>query len=372
MSKKVEVDTKTFIRFWLVIAVLAILLGFITAAWSGILLVGISIFLAIAIHPLAQKLDRIDKKKKHPKLTAGLAYGLIVIIVGFTAATVAPVIVNETTEFISNAPQLFEDTFGGWDGINEFGRSLNVDNLQSQIHDTLQSFATNITDTFKNNIFSSITTVANIATSTILVLILTLLFLLEGPDLTERFWSALKKGRSEQDRRTPLVAERIASRMAGVISTYVSRQVMVGILDAVVVTLAVFVLSLIFGFDSGLAFPLGLIALIFYLIPMFGPFISCIINALLLAFNVPLAGAVFLVFYIIYAQVESNLIAPKIQGEGLGLSPVIILSAITIGIYTFGLLGAIISIPIAGCVKVLIEEYPRIRGARTESKDYSP
>ena len=67
MSKKVEVevDTKTFIRFWLVIAALVIILFFITRAATGLIIVGISIFLAIAISPLARKIDQIDKKKKH-------------------------------------------------------------------------------------------------------------------------------------------------------------------------------------------------------------------------------------------------------------------------------------------------------------------
>ena len=65
-----------------------------------------------------------------------------------------------------------------------------------------------------------------------------------------------------------------------------------------------------------------------------------------------------------YAQVENNIIAPKIQGDALKLRPVVVLGAIVIGMYMFGLLGAIIAIPIAGCIRVLVEEYPNIRAAR--------
>ena len=72
----------------------------------------------------------------------------------------------------------------------------------------------------------------------------------------------------------------------------------------------------------------------------------------------------FAIIYIVYAQVENNLIAPKIQGDALKLQPVVILCAITIGMYMFGLLGAIIAIPIAGCIRVLIDEYPNIKAAR--------
>ena len=66
-------------------------------------------------------------------------------------------------------------------------------------------------------------------------------------------------------------------------------------------------------------------------------------------------------FYIVYAQIENNVIAPKIQGAALNLPIVIILSAITVGTYMLGLVGAIIAIPIAGCVKVWLEEYPKLK-----------
>ena len=106
---------------------------------------------------------------------------------------------------------------------------------------------------------------------------------------------------------------------------------------------------------------MGLIAAIFYLIPMFGQIISTVLVSLLLFFSSPAAALTFAIAYIIYAQIENNAIAPKIQGDALNLPAVVILASITIGMYMFGLLGAIIAIPIAGCVKVLIEEYPNIK-----------
>ena len=85
---------------------------------------------------------------------------------------------------------------------------------------------------------------------------------------------------------------------------------------------------------------------------------------ILLFFSNPAAALVFAIVYIIYAQIENNIISPKIQGDALNLQPVVILCAITIGMYMFGLLGAIIAIPIAGCIRVLVDEYPNIKAAR--------
>ena len=112
-----------------------------------------------------------------------------------------------------------------------------------------------------------------------------------------------------------------------------------------------------------LAVPMGMITMTFYLIPMFGQFIGGSLVTLILLFNSPLAAVIFVITYIIYAQIENNVIAPKIQGSALNLPAVAILVAIVIGMYMFGLLGAIIAVPIAGCIRVLVEEYPNIRAA---------
>ena len=147
----------------------------------------------------------------------------------------------------------------------------------------------------------------------------------------------------------------------GVVTTDVAKPVTVARLHGAVVTVAVLLLSFFCGFSGGLAFPLGLIAMTFYLIPMFGPIISCVLNTILLLFSSPVAAVIFLIFYIVYAQIENNLIAPKLQGDALNLPAAAILIAITIGMYMFGLVGAIVAIPIAGCIKIVFEELPNLR-----------
>ena len=100
--------------------------------------------------------------------------------------------------------------------------------------------------------------------------------------------------------------------------------------------------------------------MIFYMIPMFGQFIGGTLVTLILAVSSPIAAVIFAIIYIIYAQIENNVISPKIQGDALNLPAVVILSAVVIGMYMFGIIGAIVAIPIAGCIRVLIDEYPNI------------
>lgn len=368
MSQKVDVDTKTFVRFWLVIIGFAFLIWFAVKAAPGLLIVAVAIFLALAIHPLAAMLDNLNKKKTRPKLTSTLAFILVVAVLGFMVSVVGPVVVGQSSQLISSLPTLFNETLGGWDAINQFGNTIGIDNLQQEIYNGISSFTSSFSSSAGSLIFGSINTIASAVTSTILVLVLTLLFLLEGPEIVSGFWKSMKANRSETERRPIIVLQRVISRMSETVSTYVSRQVAVALLDGCVVAAAVFVLSLIFGISAELALPMGMFAMVFFLIPMFGPIISCILISLILFANSPAAGVSFLIFYIIYEQIANNVITPKLQGNALKLPASLILVAVTIGTYMFGLFGAIISIPIAGCIKVLIEEYPQINAAGRSEK----
>lgn len=364
MTKQIETDLKTFIKFWMVPLLIAALIFVLYKAATGLIIIGASIFLALALKPLVKKVNHLFTKffgrdKKHQTISAVFAYVIVVLVIGTIVAIVGPVVVNETTRFIQHFPDTFESAFGGWDGINHLGQRIGIADLHSEIDHAIMNLSNNLLQFFGNNLMSSVTSVADILMKIVLVLILTLLFLLEGPELVHSFWQAFGTGKGKTSEY-----QRIVSRMADVVSTYVSRQVVVAILDGVATMLIVFILSVIFHFSPNLAIPMGMVTMLFYLIPMFGQFIGgSIVTLILLASNWA-AALIFIIVYVVYAQIENNIIAPKIQGNALKLQPVIILSAIIIGMYMFGLLGAIIAIPIAGCIRVLIEEIPNLRAVR--------
>ena len=361
MSKTtIDVDTRTFVRFWLVLLGIGLIILFLYKAATGLIIIGVSIFLALALRPLVNHLSIFFTKRSrigrtHKTLSAVLAYSIVFLTFIVIIVVVGPVIVDETAKFIADFPRLFENTIGGWDGINRFGESIGVSDLSGEISKALSNFSNNIV----NNLGSTVMTVGDSLAKGGLTIILTLLFMLEGPGIMERFWKNLSA--RKEDQKSVSVYRRIVSRMSTVVSTYVSHQVIVALIDGLSATIIVFVLSLIFQFSPGLAIPMGLVAFIFYLIPMFGQFIGGAIISFVLLCSSPIAAAVFIVVYILYAQVENNFIAPKIQGDALRLNIVVVLSALVIGMYMFGLIGAIIAIPVAGCIRILIEEYPKLK-----------
>ena len=328
---------------------------------------GASIFLALALKPLVRKVDgfftkALGSNNKHQTLSAVMAYLIVVLVIGAIVAIVGPVVVNETAKFIEKFPDTFEKTFGGWDGVNNFGKSIGIEDLHAGITSAMSGLSNNLMGFLGNNLVSSVSGVADIVMKIVLVLVLTLLFLLEGPDMLNNIWKTL--GADNDENRRVNVARDVISKMSNVISTYVSKQVLVAMIDGLAAALIVFLLSLFLGNSSSLAIPMGMITMLFYLIPMFGQFIGGTLVTVILFFSSPIAAGIFAITYIVYSQVENNVIAPKIQGDALKLQPVVILSAVTIGMYMLGLLGAIVAIPIAGCIRVLLEEYPRIRDSR--------
>lgn len=349
-TSKIQVDTKTFVRFWLVILGFAIVALLLIKAAPGLLIIGAALFLALAISPLVNRLANIIPSKGRT-LPIALAY---LIVVGFLAAffsIVVPTIISESVRFVSTLPETISSASLDLGAINRFGNSLGVEDLQGQIATTIQTFSSDFVRNFGTNLTASIGTLATVATALILVLVLAFLMLTEGPQILKSFWHHFDNNPEARK------ANHALSRMATVISKYVSGAITVSLINACATAASVFVLSLLFNFPSSLALPLGLLTGVFSLIPMFGSFIGGCIAALLLAFNALGAGAAFLAYTLIYLQIEANLISPKVQSKALRLPPLVVLASVTIGVYMFGLIGAIIAIPIAGCIKVLLEEY---------------
>ena len=321
------------------------------------MIIGISIFLALAFKPLTKRIDKMLGKKGHPGLAAGITVTGIVLIIGIIVALVGPVVVSETSKFLSQAPGQIQDAISQSSFIDELGAKFGIEDARGQLSALIKNTFHSLFGSFPQTLFSSVSTVANFLMGAILTVVLTILFITQGPGVMK----SLLKRISTRSQKASNLAERVAWKISGVISGYVTGQLFVAVIDATFTGLMVFVLSLIFGFSSGLALPMALVSLAFYMIPMFGQVMTDIIVSLMLFISNPWAALIFLVSYLVFAQIEANVIAPRIQGNRMSLPPLIILVAVTVGVYAFGLIGAIVSIPVAGIIKVLIDEYQNMK-----------
>ena len=349
MKVKIDIDTRTFVRFWLVVIAFAAIVFIVFSARTALVILATALFLALALNPLVTRLTKVIPGKNRV-LSSGLAYVAVVLVLGAFVFLVVPPIVQQTAKLVESVPTLVNNATQQYKGLNQL---INHYQLQPQVDSALSSIkssASSLAASFGSNIISSLGSVFSAIAAGILVLVLAFFMLVEGPMWLSRLWS------SYEDKKKMAYHRRILGKMYTVITSYVNGQLFVSALDGAAAGVVVFILSLIFNVPANFAIPAAAIMFIFSLIPMFGALLGGLLVGLILAFNEPISGVIYFVYVILYQQLEGNYISPKIQSKKLDLSALIILASVTTGIYLFGIPGGIISIPIAGIVKILIEE----------------
>lgn len=347
---RIDIDTKTFIRFWLVVIAFAFVILAIYSASTALVMIGIAFFLAMALNIPVSFIARHLPGKSRVGGTA-IAFVLVVAVLATFLLLVVPPIIDQTLRVAETFPTVIESATSQWQGLNQF---VADHNLQDQLNQALRAAQDSVgawASQASSNVLSSIGSVAGALVSGFLVLVLTFLMLVEGPTWMRWIWGLYNDQKRMEHHR------QLARRMYSVVTGYVIGQLTVSSIGASMSGLTVFILSLFFNVPANLAFPTIAIAFTLSLIPMFGATIAGVLITILLGFNDITAAIIFAAFFIVYQQVENNFISPVVQSRRLELSALMILMAVTIGVMTFGILGGIISIPIAGCVKVLLEDY---------------
>lgn len=363
MKVRIDIDTRTFVRFWLVMIGFALAALAIYSARTALIILGTSFFLAMALNVPVATLSKWLPGKSRVGATA-LSYVAVVAILIGVVAFVIPPIVQQTAKFAQNIPTMVETVTSQWQGVGGFIEEYNlqeqVDTATESIKQSASSWAAGIGQGFVSGVGSFF----GFVTASILVLVLTFLMLVEGP-AWRRKWLSIYQDDDRMKRHKMLV-----DRMYGVVTGYVTGQLTVSAIGATAAALAVFLLSVFIPeVPANLAMPTAAITFVLSLIPMFGAMICGTIVTLLLLFNDIPAGIIYAVYFVVYQQVENNFISPHIQAKKIDLSALAVLASVTIGIYVFGVVGGIIAIPIAGCVRVLIEYYlAKARDRREQSK----
>lgn len=357
----IDVSTRTFVRFWGVILGIAVVGLLLWKASGALAVLGIALFLAIAINPLVRKIDHVIPGKNRTLATA-LAYILVVGVVATFLSIAVPAVINETVRFVSVLPGFVEESQIDWGVIDSIGQNFGIANVGEMITSGLASFSQNFVANFGGAVLGSVASVGLFVANLILVLVLAFLMLIEGPRILNWIWKLV--GRFFKSPEDSALAKSTATQMTDVMGKFVSGQLTVSTINWGLTTLALVAICLIFGVDVGLALPFGMITALFSLIPLFGSLLGGVLVSVLLCFNGWAVGLAFLVYYLIYAQFEGNIIYPKVQSAGLQLPALAVLAAVTVGIYMFGILGALIAVPIVACIKVILTNYTNIGNRR--------
>lgn len=361
MRTKIDIDTRTFVRFWLVILGIVLAAILVMKAQTGLIILGVSLFLALALNAPVALIARKLPGKSRVGATA-LAYVAVIVILGLIMTLVVPSVIQQTAKVAQTIPSIVESASGQWQGFQDIVQQYNLQDQLDTAMASIQSSASAWAGNVGQNIVAGIGSVFSGIAALILVLVLTFLMLVEGPEWLKRIWRLYRDDEKMKKHR------RVAHRVYGVVSGYVVGQLTVSTIGATSAGLFVFILSFIFPeVDANLAMPTAAITFVLSLIPMFGATIGGVLIALLLALNSLPAAVIYAIFFVVYQQIENNFISPHIQAKRINLSALMVLAAVTVGLYMFGVIGGIIAIPIAGSIRIFIEEFLERRRANDEN-----
>ncbi|MCA1692680.1 MAG: AI-2E family transporter [Actinobacteria bacterium] len=337
MPDQRPVPVKTIlVSIGLVLAsLLALYLAYLLSHILALLVV--AAFFAIVLSP------PIDFLRRHLHLSTGLAtavvfLGLIALMTGLLYMFIRP-LVDQTEQFIDNFPKYVSDAKAGRGPVGSLVKRYDLDQRIEENQDRLEK---SLRDSGGNavkwvgRIFAGIL-------STLTVLVLAVLMVLYGPDLLTSGLGALSPPKRD---RVKAVATDCARALTG--------YVMGNLLISAVAGTVTFIALSIFGVPFR-----GVLALFVAftdLIPLIGATLGAIPTIGVAFLHSTTAGIGMLIVYIVYQQFENHVLQVAIMSKTVQINQLVVLVSVLIGVELFGMLGALLAIPVAGVLQVVVRD----------------
>jgi predicted PurR-regulated permease PerM len=323
------------VAVWLALAIQTILLQLLVA-----------LILATGLSPLVERLHGHGLPRGVSVL---LIYVLFLVGLALLGLAVVPPVVDQAQSLITEAPQypdraveLLRELRGRFPFLPPLDEQLGeqIHQLGGQVG-TLLAQALGVV-WLVLGVFSGLV-------SAVLILLLTLYLVIDGPRIEAYVLSFFPPG---QHARLGRVAQAIGRRMGG----WLFGQVVLSVTVGALIYLGLTVLGV-----KG-ASTLAAIAAIGEVIPMVGPILAAVPAVIVALIQSPEQALATLVLYVIVQQVENNLLVPKIMQQAVELDPLAVVVAIMIGGELRGVVGALVAVPVAAALAVVLDEL-RDRGA---------
>lgn len=342
----VTISNKTLVRIILFMFGSIVAIKFISQVVHPLTLIVVSLFLAMALNPFVNLVRQKLRIKGRGSATA-ISYLIVLLVLGAFFALILPPFISQTVEFIRDVPGHLRslDSQSGW-----LGDVVRKYHLSDQLNNFAKDFANNFN---VSNVGTTAITLANRILSNVIsiitVLILTFMMLAEGPKAFSWFISQFPERRGKR-------LQTLILRMYNVVRGFVSGQALVALAGAFFSFVVLTIASSILNAEVN-ALALAALVFIFGLIPTIGSYINAAIITLVSVFSSPTLAVIMLVYYVVYQQIENATIQPYVQSKTNELSPLTIFIAALLGLGFGGILGGLVAIPIAGCVKILLEDW---------------
>jgi predicted PurR-regulated permease PerM len=300
----------------------------------------IATFLAVALSPPVNFLNRYMRRGFAIMLVYLSLLGTVVAL----GLLLIPPIIDQVNNLADNAPRYAQDV-RDYVEKNDTLRKLEKDyditsKLQTEAEKLPQKLGgaagllRDVGFGIVNRIFALVT-----------ILVLTAFLLGSGP----RWRNAFLELQSPETRER---IDRILDRMASAVSSYVIGAFTISLIDGVMAFIVLTILGVPF------AAPLGVVMGVSSLIPLVGATIGAVLVGIVTAFSdFPTDTIVWVIYAIVYQQVENNLIQPQVQKRTVRVHPFVVLVAVLFGASLLGVIGALVAIPTAASIEIIVKEW---------------
>ena len=322
-------------------------IGLVLASLAGIylllLLSHILTLLAIAAFFAVVLTPPVEFLRRHLRLSKGLAttvvfLALIALVVGMLYAIIRP-LVDETRQFIDDFPEYVSEAREGRGPIGRLVTRYDLDRRLEENRDRLDEALRNSTDTavrMAQRIFAGLI-------SLVTVLVLAILMILYGPDLLAGGLGALSPPRRAR-------VKAVAVDCGRAITGYVMGNLLISVVAGTVTFIALWIFGVPFR---------GVLALFVAftdLIPLVGATLGAIPTIFVAFLHSTTAGIGMLIVYIVYQQFENHVLQVVIMSKTVQINQLLVLVSVLIGVELFGFLGALLAIPAAGVIQVILRD----------------
>lgn len=304
--------------------------------------VGFSI--AYLLDPLVKLVMKHAKLKRGPSV--GIVFLFLILLVSGFVNMIVPSVIDGGANIAKDIPALMTS-------FNEQLKQINIGdpNLQNYVMKTVSSVQDKLTmaaNLIISNVTGFFSGLASALVTTLIGTIVSIYALLDK----EAFKKLSKK------MTVSFVGDEKALRFFGfmdTVNTVFSKFLTGLILEALVVGVLNFIVFSVMGVKYAVIF--AIIICITNVIPYIGPFIGAIPAVGITLLTNPIQALWVGVAILVIQQIDANLIGPRIMGSAIGLGPIWIIMAIALGGTFGGMVGMILSIPIAAIMKILLERW---------------
>lgn len=325
----------------------------ITPFLAGALLAYLLYIPASRIEKNLRKTKRKFIKKKARGISVFITYIITIVLIILLVNVILPVVIDSIIELVSNFQNYWNVAMDKWNTMPEDSvlKSKQAEDIVRTIGESIQSMD------FKQyisteKISSYIRSVIGVATGIFdaFVSIVVSVYILLQRDSIVRFFRKLTM--AIFDEKTCNKIGKYVDSTNRIFFKFISGQLIDGVVVGILVTIGMSIIGVKYAILLG--FMIGL----FNIIPYFGAIVAVIISILITLITGGLSQTLIMaIVVIILQQIDSNIINPKIIGNSLEISPLLVIFAVTIGGAYWGVMGMFLAVPVAAVLKIIINDW---------------